>query len=35
MDNLVEKHIVQLSFAGDGDWQPHGSKYKERDTRKT
>lgn len=34
MDSLIEKHIEHLSSAGDVDWQPHGSKYKERASRK-
>lgn len=34
MDNIIEKHIEQLCSVGDEDWQPRGSKYKERAARK-
>jgi hypothetical protein len=34
MDSLIEKHIEQLSSAGDAGWQPQGSKTKERAQRK-
>ncbi|KAF5355651.1 hypothetical protein D9756_004213 [Leucocoprinus leucothites] len=34
MDSLVEKHIEQLSSAGDTGWQPQGYKSEERARRK-
>lgn len=34
LDSLIEKHIELLISAGDIDWLPQGSKYKDRASRK-